>query len=494
MIPYKILSFRGGISDENTRGIKGSYKYAYGLDIHKRRDSLSCNWAMLNIGSSTAVKDLIRYYITARDGSTYAFGHLGSIYAIAGHQSDPVVSGLRQDENGEIKGAGEWKHDDGNNYLYWATSTSLARARLNGSSPVPWPAGMATQNYKTTLDNWAQHPMKNAVGKLNIGNGNFLATLSYDSIFNPAAMNLRPGNIIKCLEERDDYTIIGSERADNSEEGYLWSWTPTATNWVQKRKIPVKGVNALIDTELILLQGGNQGEIFYSDFVNKAPLNSIPAEIGKTNPMGVAIYNNLALFGMYGAGDQSGIYSLGRRMQNRPMALNQEFRIPETVAGNTVKEIGAVWVNNSVPYVSYEITGSATYYGICMASNTTRASARYEGLEFTGENPHLKKTFETIKVIMEKLPANCSVAILYKTDRATTSGDQSGSQGAGWRYANVSGGMTTTYTTTNSDEAEFIINDTGKTFEIGVELTPSGTSTPEVTGLIGYIGEETEEH
>ena len=493
-IPYNILSFRGGLSDENTRGIKGSYKYSYGLNIHKRRDSLSCNWAMLNVGSTTVVKDLIRYYICAKDGTTYAFGNLGSVYAIAGSQTDPVVTGVYQDENGEIKGSAEWKESGGNNYLYWATSTSIARMTLNSSVDTPWAAGVASQNYKTDLDNYDQHPMKNAVGKLCIGNGNFLATIDYDGSYTNAAMNLRTGNIIKCLEERDDYVIIGSERADDSEEGHLWSWTPTATNWVQKRKVPVKGVNALIDTELILLQGGAQGEIFYSDFVNKAPLNSLPAELGRTNPMGTAIYNDLALFGFWGAGDQTGIYSMGRRMQNRPMALNCEFRLDETVLGNTISEIGAVWVNNSVPFASYKVTGSATYYGIDMASSTSRAVALYEGLEFTGGIPHLKKHFVSIKVVMEKLPTSCSVAILYKTDRATTSGDQSGSQKAGWRYARVGGGSGTTYSIVDSTEAEFIIDDKGKTFEIGVELTPSGTSTPEVTALVGYISKETEEY
>ena len=49
MIPYLKDSWRGGISDESTRGIKGSFKYGYGLDIHKRRDSLSANYAMSNI-------------------------------------------------------------------------------------------------------------------------------------------------------------------------------------------------------------------------------------------------------------------------------------------------------------------------------------------------------------------------------------------------------------------------------------------------------------
>lgn len=493
-IPYKILSFRGGISDEQTRGIKGSYKYSYGLDIHKRRDSLSCNWAMSGIGNSTVVKDLIKYYIIAKDGTTYAFGNLGSIYAVSGNPIDPVVTGLRQDENGEIKGAGEWQQDGGNNYLYWATATSVARATLNGQLDTPWADGVVTQDYKTTLDNYDQHPMKNAAGRLCIGNGNFLATIEYDGSFNNASMNLRPGNIIKCLEERDDYVIIGSERVDESEEGHLWSWTPTANNWIQKRKVPVKGVNALVDTELILLQGGNSGEIFYSDFVNKAPLNSLPVQIGQVNPMGVSIYNDLALFGFYGAGDQSGLYSMGRRMQNRPMSFNHEFRLAETVLGNTLKEIGAVWVSSSVAYVSYKVEGSATYYGIDMVSSSTRAFARYEGLEFTGENPHLNKHFKNLKTVMEKLPASCSVAVIYKTNRATTSGDQSGSQGSGWRYAYIGGGTSTTYTVENSTEAEFLIDDIGKVFEIGIELTPSGASTPEITALIGYIGTETEEH
>ena len=97
-------------------------------------------------------------------------------------------------------------------------------------------------------------------------------------------------------------------------------------------------------------------------------------------------------------------------------------------------------------------------------------------------------------MVIEKLPTSCSVAILYKTDRATTSGDQSGSQKAGWRYARVGGGSGTTYSIVDSTEAEFIIDDKGKTFEIGVELTPSGTSTPEVTALVGYISKETEEY
>jgi hypothetical protein len=489
-IPYIRDSFRSGISDEVTRGTKGSFKNGYSLDIHKRRDSLSCNYAMKTIGSSSVIKDLIRYTVQAKDGTTYCFGSLGSIYAIAGDPADPVVTGLRQDENGEIKGAGEWQLADGNNYLVWATNTCVARAALNGALDTPWVAGVATQDYKTNLDPCAYHPIKNAAGNLIIGNGNFLASIDYTGNFNNATVNIRPGNVVKCLEERDDYVLIGSERVDESEEGHIWSWVATALNWIQKKKIPVKGVNALIDTERLLLQGGRDGELFYSDFQNTAPLNSVPTG-GQCNS-GVGIYNDLALFGIYGNSDTAGIYSYGRRMMNRPFAFNWEFRLAPSVAGDTVKEIGAVWTSSSAVFASWKVEGSVTQYGVDMISSSTRATARYEGLEFTGGQPHLKKSYLTEKVVMEPLPAGCSVNVLYKPNRQTTGG--SSSAGEGWKYAKVADGTGTTYSVEGSTEAEFIINDNAKVYEMGIEITPSGTLTPEITALVGYLGDKLNDH
>lgn len=494
MIPYIKDSWRGGISDENTRGIRGSFKYAYGVDIHKRRDSISANYAMSNIGNSSVVNDLIRFSVTARDGSTYCFGSAGSIYAVAGNPYDPVVSFVYNDENGAIKGAAEWKESNGVSYLVWATNTSIARVALDGSLPVPWGAGVATQNYKTTLDGADWHTMKNAAGRLCVANGNYLATIDYDGNFDPAAVNLRPGNLIKCLEERDDYVLIGSERGDESEEGYIWSWIVTALNWVRKKKIPVKGVNALIDTERLLLQGGTSGEIFFSDFSNTAPLNSVPSG-GQVNPQGVAQYNDLALFGFYGLSDvtQVGIYSYGRRMLNRPFALNNEYRLTRTVAGSTVSEIGSVWVNSTAVFASWKTTdGSTIEYGVDMVSTSTRASARIEGLEFSGRSPHLRKTYLIEKAILEALPSGTSLSVLYKPDRASVGGDSSA--GAGWRYAKVASSGDTTYSTTDSNEAEFIINENAMTFEIAYELNPNSESTPELIAGVGYIDDATDDH
>ena len=143
---------------------------------------------MSTIGLSASVNDLIKYTIQARDGSTYAMGHLGSVYAISGKVDDPVLTYVYTDYNGEIKGAAEWKQSDGNTYLHWATNTSIARMTFNGSPDMPLAGGgVVTADYKTLLDASDYHPMKNAAGNLSIGNGNFLATIDYDGSFNPAA-------------------------------------------------------------------------------------------------------------------------------------------------------------------------------------------------------------------------------------------------------------------------------------------------------------------
>ena len=67
MIPYIISSFRGGISDESSRGVAGSFKYGQNLDIHGRDDVLKCASVMANIANTS---DLIQFFVPASDGST----------------------------------------------------------------------------------------------------------------------------------------------------------------------------------------------------------------------------------------------------------------------------------------------------------------------------------------------------------------------------------------------------------------------------------------
>src|SRR3990167_6471791 len=112
MIPYVIKSFRGGISDENDKGIPGSFKHAHSLDIHGRNDVLACGSSCVTANESL-ITDLVQFFVPSADGSTYAFGSTGSIYARTGDVGDGAWNFAFNDENGAIKGASEFQGSDG---------------------------------------------------------------------------------------------------------------------------------------------------------------------------------------------------------------------------------------------------------------------------------------------------------------------------------------------------------------------------------------------
>lgn len=479
-IPYIISKFRGGVSDETSIGVEGSYKFGHSLDIHARQGALTAKQAMVTVFdvNRTTQTGIIQHFVPATDGTTYCFGSTGSVFARSG---DGAWNFVYNDENGAIKGAYEWGLNDGTTYLMWATNTSIARKLLQGVDITPdsgtarWTDAIA--DWRTTLDPADYHTMRQACGSLMIANGNFLAKVDYDGTFNNAALNLRPGHLIKAIEERDDYVILGSYRKDNSEEGHIWSWITTATNWIQKKRIPVKGVNALINTEMLLLQGGADGELFFSDFVNATPLHGIIGG-GQTEPDGVSIEDDLAIFGIYN-GDNPGIWSYGRKRKNRPHALNYDYRLAQTVAGSSISTIAAVVMADGLLMASWGTTdGSTSEYGVDSVSFTTKATAVYEGLEFDGNSPHLKKMFDTVKLILSPLVSGTSVSVKYRTDKQTS-----------WQYA-VMGSGGTTFSEADAVETIFSIGKPAAIYEVGVELNPTGNNSPEVLDIITYLSNE----
>lgn len=473
LIPWIIRSFRGGMSDEDNVGIKGSYKFGYGLDIHKRRDSLSCMQAMKH---SKKTSDLIKYFVSGSDGTTYAFGSGGTIYT-----KSPTGLFIERynDANGEIKGADCWTIDDGSTYIVWATNTSVSIKQLwDGNSGNNW--GNVVLNKHTNLDpsNW--HTMKRASGALQIANDMFLATWGYDDSFTPASMQIEPGNTIKCLEERDDYIIMGSQsKGGTAEEGYLWSWLTSAVNYIQKKKIPVLGINALLRTELMLLQGGVDGELFYSDFTNSVPVAKLPVDNYQVNPGGVCIDNDLAAWGMYG-GVNPGIWEYGRRHKNRPFTLNYGYRLVAGVAGSTISQLGALTSVSGVLMASYATLDGSTVveYGVDEVDLTAKATGRYESLEFDGGNPHLLKQFRDIHLIISPLPSGCSVGVQYKADKASS-----------WTTA-LTPDKQTNFSVANATEAIFYIGKPAKMMEIAVTLNPNANNTPEVLSVVCYLESE----
>jgi len=484
MIPWLIKSFRGGISDEPDKGIKGSFKNGYNLAIHEGGDTLKCNQAMIE-SSAGVFEDLVVFFVMGIDGSLYAFGDNGRIYSKAGSSYASAFVKRFTGANGAIKGAAAWGLNTGADYIMWATDTSIARKEmLTTYSGMDW--GNAEEDWKTTLTSTYWHTMIRACGALMIANERWLAMVGYDGSFNVEAMNIDPGQVIKCLEERDDYVIMGSGDTEEND-GYIWSWITTALNYVQKKRIATAGVNALISSELMLLNGGIDGQLIFSDFTNTVSLHKFP-QGGEVYPGAVSLYRGLAMFGVWNSGssgvnEQNGLWTYGRLMKNRAMALNWEYRLSSDMAGSSISRVGAVGVFDGAPYASWRtIDGSTTAYGVDYISLTDKAEAVYESLEFDGGMPHIKKVFATAKIVMEPLPTGCSIAFKYKMDGA-----------ASWTTALTASGAAS-FSTVDATEAEFIINDRGTFCEVGLTLTPTGNYSPEIRAIVVYIDDKMEIH
>lgn len=458
MMLYVNKTFRGGISDEEDKGIRGSFKFGQALDIHKKTDSLSCQQAMKKETNTT---DLILFMVSCSDGNSYHFGDTGKIYK---RTPAGLWSVVYTDPDGKIKGAMEWKGNSSNTYLYWATDTRIKRKLIPGASN--W---SDVETLSPTLNSADWHSMIVGAGQqgdLFICNKDKLAMIDYQHNITTEAVKIIPGNTTKCLAATDEYVIIGSVKEDNAEEGYLWAWNTLLMNWKKRKRIPVKGVNALVISEIMIAQAGTDGEIFFSDLVNQQPIIAFP-DGGKVNPGGVTTKGNLAMFGVYG-NSYPGIYSYGRARKNRVFALNYDY----VLTPGSVDEIGAIQMVGDDLLASWK---SGSVYGVDVVDKNNKANAIFETLDFDAGSPYLEKFFEHIKIKMKPLPSGSSIRVKFRMNKK---GD--------WVSAKLGNGSEV-FNTAGGTEAIFNVNEAGEIYESRCELYPSGNETPEVFSISHYF-------
>ena len=528
---FRVHSFRGGISDFADKGTPGSFKMGKNLNIRKKEDTLTCNQDLLDEGlfdssspsasvspsvsvssspspspslSSSATpspsasqspsvsvslsasatpsistspspspsggatsvfKDLIIKFVNASDGYTYGFGDLGNIYK---RDLDGFWLRVYTDAAGEIKGAEEKPSSTGKRYLYWATDKILRRKQLESVKQWNSIAGVGdVTTVDSNLNSADQHTMVQIGGALHIANGDVVAYVGYDDSFSSEVLDLIPGNLIKTIVERNARGIYGTFR----------------------KGFPTKGINAAIESEVPLIQVGDEGEIYYADMVNSVPVKVLPGG-GKVNPGGVwnqvsqvnlfeweegassyidkQSLGNLALFGVFGADSgYNGVYSLGRKNKNAPFVLNLEYALE-------VDEIGAGINVEGIDLISYK---DGSDYGVKATDLNNKAEATFDALEFSSplKKPVNKTLYEQVKVDMKALPSGCWLQCYYKMDKNT---DYSVA------YTEA---RTQNFNTANAKEALFNIQAQGKIYELRLILHPSGNNSPEIFNIDTYF-------
>ena len=474
---YKIQGFRGGIADDPYKGVRESFRFGYGLNIREEENTLKCNQA-LKKDSGDIVTDLINFFVPASNGQLYGFGSDGCIY----RKATPAANWEKvyTDANGEITGAAEYTCNDGADnyipYLNWATETKVSRIKLSKADEDNWAADVE-HNWKSLNGDPSWHTMKEALGVLLICDAQNLAMVDYEGGFNLEALDVPKGHRHKCLLGQDQLVLIGSHKGTQIEEGWLWTWDKIQPSWIQRRKVAERGINAMIQGEVLTVQAGIRGGLYFWDTATLMRIKKFPGTYGWVNPGAVCDFGGLPLYGLNGS-EKCGIYSYGRLSKNDPYALNLEY-VPSHGKMEGVY-IGALAVYGDKLFASIQ---DGEDFWVDTIDPNNKAEARYEGLVFDGGENFTQKGFRHIKLVTKPLPADTSIEIFYKVNQR---GD--------WQKATMQDGAEQ-FDKAEQSKAIFTIETggeedyphEGEEYELAMNLHPNGNNTPEVISATTYF-------
>lgn len=500
LIPYALHSFLGGQSDYEDKGIAGAFKSGYGLDIRKQKDTLSCQYALVDdlaLGTMTAGAIVV----TASDGNTYFFCNDGKIfrrqsngsYLVQGYGIIPVYTDTH--ESGQIIGAAEWYSNAGNTYLLWATPTRLNIKKIIGSgytNTEPWndvnTADAGTWP-KTNLTSTDWHSMAIANGNLQICNGNVMALVGYDLSYTNNSLALIPGNNSRCILERGKYAVIGCRSSNGQDQSTFFDWDGIGLSWNDKEIVKFGGLNSMIDTEIALAQLGTNGQLYISDFNTPIPFRQIRGG-GQSNPDGICSYHGMALIGIFGNTNlinghyANGIYSIGRINKNAPIVLNLEYQLD-------CDEIYSVKTVGTSIIVVYRLNEQ---YGVKIVDSGTYATAVYQSLDLVAPLGTRRYpiplgrmlAWQRVDLQCQPLPPGTAIEVWYKIDKL----ESGGTNNDGWIQSNMEIGNTgggLQFQDKGMQNAVFYINQKARVLEVMLKLIPSGNRTPEVNEINIYF-------
>jgi len=471
MNSFLIKSFKDGISDYEDKGLPGAYKFGSNLNIRRKTDSLLASQGITDDLATGTFTSPPRFIVTSADGNTY-FAVGTKIY----RRTSAGVYSLQYTDvgsDGNITGMEEWVNDAGDTFLYYATATKLHRKRLLGTGYVPgdhddtWDDVDATVNGqtfpKTNLTSATWHTMAIVNGSLLICNANTLAKVGYDDSYTNNAVQLYPGHTAKTMIESGKIAKVGANRTDDSDKSMVFVWDDDDQNFTDKMGLPFSGLNAMIETEVGIVQYGTDGQLYFFGDESKLPVTAFPGG-GQVDPGGVDSFEGLALFGVYGNGaGYSGIYAYGRKKKNANFTLTCEYQFD-------CDAIYAVKVIGTDIFFTYKTTGASTY-GVKKIDTTAKASvATYQSLDLKAPDKFQKPAvWSTAVITMAPLPAGCSIEVWRRVNK-NGSFVQCNTQDAG----------ATEYDTTGGTEATFLIGDKGKYLELQILLNCTANLSPEV--------------
>ncbi len=357
---------KGGLADSKWSGVEHSLYKMIGWDPHSKPGILKVAQAMAK-DSLTTVTALCRVAVNCSDGSQYWFSYTdGKIWErpTAGtfrlvHTTTPAAG------TAGCFGAHEYQ-----GRIYWATQSRLHYIAVADANTNDW-SNDVTEDFGTfDVTDAAFHPMTIQNQVLYIGDGNQVAQVSATT-FSSNALDIKTPLRIKTLGKISTDLLLGTYVADTVTETEIIRWNTYSVSFITSDTIPEVGINAFIPADnFVLVQAGNQGNLYYYDGLKLEPYMRIPGDwsptaYGEVYPSAVANANGQMLFGFSnGSGNPAEclVYRVARHDRKYDWIMDAPYPISERSGGALVTSsisIGAILVVGNDIYVSWK--NSATY-------------------------------------------------------------------------------------------------------------------------------------
>ncbi len=417
----KLLSinfFNGGLSSGSKIGLRGSFRWGQGLDIHSDPDRLQV-MPVTTKESGAIVTDLVLFGINNTvNANRYFLGDAGALYK---RTSTPTWSKLATYTNAQGMG-----FFSGTNKIFFVSGDK--EYQLDPTSDA------VTTGRTLNASTW--HPVEAFLDKVFLGNGREListdaSNIDADSTTTGAGITIDFNYEIKVLKNIGNWFFIGATSANSSDARYfLWDGISEDYNYARTLK-GEDGINAVevADDGTVLIHAGKQGHVYQLTGVD-APLiklKELPrVEKDKTievYPGSTANYQGRTLFGLSTGSSltaERGVYSYTSTDKNYSKTFNMEYAIStETTTGITLQIGCLLSANTNELFIGWR---DDTSYGVDLVDGTAvQPTAIYESLIHDDNSPYRKKYYKKFKVkLAGDLATGEVVTLSYKADRAST--------------------------------------------------------------------------
>jgi len=373
----------GGLAKSRWSGNKYSVYKLIGFDPHSIPGILNVEQKMTK-NSGDVVTEFCKVAVNSSNGSQYwGSSTSGKIWERTSGGTWRLVHTLTP-AAGEAKVLGMAEYQG---YIYIATQSRLHRILVSDADDNDW----ATD----CVEDWATfgvtdidfHPMYNHPAQqiLYIGDGNQVAQVDA-GVFTADALDIKTPLRIKSLGQIATDLLIGTYVADTVTKTEIIRWNGWSVSFTNSDPIPEIGINAFLQADnFVLVQAGNQGNIYYYNGEILEPYLRIPGEYssvkyGEVYPYSVANRNGQILFGFSnGSGNPADqlIYRIARHDRDFSYVMDQPYPVSVRSEDDFVLsglEIGAILVVGNDLYAAYKYD---TDYGVDKLDTTLKLDGAY---------------------------------------------------------------------------------------------------------------------